>query len=146
MTRLYFDTALVVALLVHEPGTAVAETFLHMKQSTPWQISTWVATELASALAMQCRRGVLSTDERDAAWRRFELLQRARLQVLDPIAADFELAASLCLMDGSRLRAGDALHLAICQRQASVLVSFDKVLCEAARHHHVAVEQLSSHG
>jgi predicted nucleic acid-binding protein len=142
LSRLYLDTSVVVAVLVHEPGTAVAQAWLRSMASRPWQVSTWVQTELASALGMQCRRGVLSSPERDAVWSRFQAFLQGRLQLLDPVADDFALAARFCLGDGSRLRAGDALHLALCQRQNSVLVSFDKVLCEAARHHRIAVEQL----
>jgi predicted nucleic acid-binding protein len=142
LTAIYLDTALVVASLVHEPGTAVAHRFLQAAAERPWLISSWVETELASALAMQCRRGAIQASERDEAWMRFQELRRARLQLLELEAMDFDAAARLCLAEAPPLRAGDALHLAVCQRHRSQLVSFDQALCAAASHHRVAVELL----
>ena len=102
MRRLYLDTSLLVAALVHEAGTVTA-------------------TELASALALQVRRGAIT-----------------------PLAAeDFEAAAAqLCLTQAPPLRAGDALHLALCQRLNLQLASFDSGLCKAAAHYQVAHKQL----
>jgi len=138
----YLDTALLVASLVHEQGTAVAHRFLRDTADCPWLISTWVDTELASALALQGRRGAISAVEREGAWQRFQELRSGRLQVLELIAADFDEAARLCLAEAPALRAGDALHIALCQRQKSCLVSFDQSMCAAAAHHRVAVELL----
>ena len=58
------------------------------------------------------------------------------------VAADFDVAARLCLTDAPPLRAGDALHIALCQRLKSCLVSFDQAMCVAAAHHRVTVELL----
>lgn len=142
MRSLYFDTALLVATLVHEPGTAVAHRFLRQASDRAWQISPWVDTELASALAMQNRRGVITPEERDAGWQRFQELRQQRLQVLTLDAMDFDAAARLCLASSAALRAGDALHLAVCQRHRSTLVSFDQVMCEAAAQHRIEVALL----
>lgn len=117
MKATYLDTALLVASLVHEPGTAVAHRFLQQAADLPWLISTWVETELASALAMQCRRGKICADERDEAWLRFQELRAARLQLLALESVDVQVAARLCLADAPPLRAGDALHIAVCLRQ-----------------------------
>jgi predicted nucleic acid-binding protein len=144
--RYYLDTSLLVAALVHEPGTAEACRFLQHNEHQLWQISTWVETELASALAMQCRRGVITPPERDQAWSRYQTMRDQRLQVLGLEAVDFALAARFCLSDPPPLRAGDALHLALCQRQNSCLASFDRALCKAASHHQVAVHQLLVNG
>ncbi|WP_398329986.1 type II toxin-antitoxin system VapC family toxin [Vulcanococcus sp.] len=142
MQRYYLDTSLLVAALVHEPGTAEACRFLQHTEHQLWQISTWVETELASALAMQCWRGVITPPERNQAWSRYLAMRDQRLQVLGLEAVDFALAARFCLSDPPPLRAGDALHLALCQRQNSCLASFDRALCKAASHHQVAVHQL----
>jgi predicted nucleic acid-binding protein len=138
----YLDTAMLVASLVHEPGTAVAHRFLQQAADLPWLISTWVETELTSALAMQCRRGAISDAERDEAWLRFQELRAARLQLLALESVDVQVAARLCLADAPPLRAGDALHIAVCLRQQCRLASFDQGLCAAAAHHRVAVELL----
>jgi predicted nucleic acid-binding protein len=95
--------------------------------------------ELASALAINHRRGVISRVELDHTWQRFERLRGQRLQLLELEPGDFQQAARLCLADTPPLRAGDALHLALCQRHNSCLATLDKGLTEAASHHQVAV-------
>jgi len=95
LNRTYLDTSLVVASLVHEPGTSAAHRMLRQEAATVWLISSWVETELASALAMQVRRQAISSAERDAAWKRFEELREARLQVVAVEMADFAVAARL---------------------------------------------------
>ena len=57
-------------------------------------------------------------------------------------AEDFETAARLCLAQVPPLRAGDALHLALCQRLNLQLASIDLGLCKAAAHHQVAHQLL----
>ena len=101
-----------------------------------------MSSELASALALQGRRGVITTEERQHAWKRFEALREGRLQtvLLEPV--DFDCAALLCLAEAPPLRAGDALHLSICLRLNLLLVSFDIGLCRAASHHQLPVEEL----
>ena len=69
-------------------------------------------------------------------------LRERRLVVQAAVAADFDVAnfdvaARLCLKDAPPLRAGDALHFALCQRLESCLVSFDQAICVAAAHHRV---------
>jgi predicted nucleic acid-binding protein len=142
LRRLYLDTSLLVAALVHEAGTATAVSFLqaHAKQSL--LISPWVATELASALALQVRRGTIAPQESQEAWERFGLLREQRLNTLPLAAEDFEAAARLCLTQAPPLRAGDALHLALCQRLNLQLPIFAPGMCKAAAHYQVAHEQL----
>ena len=142
MRRLYLDTSLVVAALVHEAGTATALTFLQEHARQPWLISPWVATELASALALQMRRSAITLQESQEAWQRFLVLREQRLQSLPLVAEDFEVAAQLCLAQGPPLRAGDALHLSVCQRLNLQLASFDLGLCKAAAWYQVAHHEL----
>ena len=142
MRRLYLDTSLVVAALVHEAGTATALAFLQEHARQPWLISSWVATELASALALQVRRSAITPQESQEVWQRFLSLREQRLQSLPLVAEDFEVAAQLCLAEGPPLRAGDALHLAVCKRLNLQLASFDLGLCKAAAWYQVAHHEL----
>ena len=142
MKRIYLDTSLLVAALVHERGTAAAHRFLSETAQQPWQISSWVITEFASALGMKCRQGVIAAAEASETWQRFQQLQEERLQLLMPEPTDFNTAAHFCLSMSTPLRAGDAVHLATCQRQSSCLASFDRQLCAAAAQHHVSTQLL----
>ena len=105
-------------------------------------ISPWVATEQSSALALQVRRGAITPQESQEAWQRFGVLCEQRLHILPLTAEDFEVAARLCLTQAPPLRAGDALHLALCQRLNLQLSSVDRALCKAAAQYQVASEQL----
>jgi predicted nucleic acid-binding protein len=142
LRRLYLDTSLLVAALVHEAGTASAFRFLQAHANEPWLISPWVTTELASALALQARRDAITPQESQEAWQRFGVLREQRLHCLPLATEDFVAAARLCLAQAPPLRAGDALHLALCQRLNLQLASFDRGLCKAAAHHQIVHEQL----
>ena len=142
MRCLYLDTSLVVAAFVHEAGTATALTFLQEHARYPWLISSWVATDLASALSLQVRRSAITPQESEEAWQRFLVLREQRLHSLSLTAKDFEVAVRLCLTQVPPLRAGDALHLAVCQRLNLQLASFDLGLCKAAAQYQVAHHEL----
>jgi predicted nucleic acid-binding protein len=70
LRRLYLDTSLLVAALVHETGTDTAVRFLQDHAQQLWMISPWMTTELASALALQVRRGAIAPEESQEAWQR----------------------------------------------------------------------------
>lgn len=143
MRGIYLDTSVLVAALVHESGTAVVHRYLKQADGRPWLISSWVETEFGSALGMQVRRNVISAGECDAAWHRFQALKDARLQLLELERVDFDVAARMCLLARPPLRAGDALHVALCLKSKSCLVSCDQAMCSAAAHHRVAVDLLT---
>jgi len=71
LRRLYLDTS----LLVHEAGTAAAVSFLQAHAQQSLLISPWVSTELASALALQVRRGAITPQDSQEAWQRFGVLR-----------------------------------------------------------------------
>ena len=142
MRRIDLAPSLLVAVLVHEAGTTTAVRFLQTHAKQPLLISPLVVTELASALALQVRRVAITPQESQEAWERFGVLREQRLNTLPLATEDFEAAARLALNQAPPLRAGDALHLALCQRLSLQLASFDRGLCKAAAHHQVAHEQL----
>ncbi len=84
--------------------------------ATALLISPWTITEFSSALALKERVGTISHQERRAALAMFEKFRGLRLELVAMEAADFEAAAKLCDASGAPLRAGDALHLAVCRR------------------------------
>lgn len=73
----------------------------------------WVGTELSSALSMKVRRDELTFEERaDALMQWRVLLAEASVAVRVPEEA-WTLAASYCNRHELKLRAADALHLAV---------------------------------
>ncbi len=140
--RRYLDTSLLVAVLIREAGTPAAKSYLASCGDRPLLISRWVIAEFSSALAIKVRTGAITTSEQAAALMMFRRFSERRLRVLDIEARDFAMAASLCDQSGIPLRAGDALHLAVCERVTARVATFDGGLATAARHHGVATDFL----
>lgn len=140
--RFYLDTSLVVAALIHEAGTPTASAFLSEQHNQQLLISSWTCVELASALSIKHRSQVINAEEQQRGLKRFQTWCGQQLQVTEPNASDYSTAHQFCAQPSPALRAGDALHLAICQRQRSCLVSFDQELCQAAEHYGVSMRLL----
>jgi len=77
---------------------------------------------------------------RRAALTMFEKFRDLRLEMVPIEAADFEVAARLCDASQSPLRAGDALHLAVCRRSRGSLATIDVALAAAGREAGLTVE------
>jgi predicted nucleic acid-binding protein len=142
--RRYLDTSLLVAVLIHEAGTTAAKTYLASCGDRPLVISRWVIAEFSSALAIKVRTGAITASEQAAALMMFRRFRERRLRVLNVEAGDFDAAAGMSDQSGIPLRAGDALHLAVCVRVAARLATFDGGLATAAQHHGVATDYLTA--
>lgn len=124
--RVYIDSSVWIAMLAQE---ANAEFILDYLSQTSAQIITseWTRTELASALGIKARRQEFSQEAVSLMLREFESWKSAGLIVAAVFSHDFELAAQMCENIESKLRCGDALHLAVAQRsRVSHLLSLDK--------------------
>lgn len=135
----YADTCLLLSLFFRDSGTEAALAWLQRAAAEPVLVSHWSLTEFASAAGILARRGELSVELHREGLARFRRFVAARLTTILPLAADFDRACAW--MDDFRpnLRAGDALHLAICTRQGATLCTADQVLAQAASRHGVAV-------
>lgn len=109
----YLDSSVVAAILLRDPKSERAEKLLLSLRGEPQLISHWTGVEICSAIARRLRRREISA--RDAARARLAYDEEfvAKHDVLMPTAADYSRARSLLAVDGTRLRAGDALHLAV---------------------------------
>ena len=67
-----------------------------------------------------------------------------RLELVPMEAADFETAARLCDASAAPLRAGDALHLAVCRRVRGSLATMDQGLGAAGQEAGLAVELIQA--
>ena len=140
--RYYLDTSLFVASVIREVGTEAAKTYLSDRSDQPLLISRWVVTEFSSALALKVRTGTITASEQSAALIMFRRFSTLRLQVVNVDPVDFDVAAALCDQSGVPLRAGDALHVAVCKRIGARLATFDGGLAAAAGHHGVSTDYL----
>ncbi|RMX10668.1 PIN domain-containing protein [Vandammella animalimorsus] len=131
--RVYLDTSILMALLSKEPESERVLQWLGGRQWPELLVSPWVHAELASALAVKQRMRQLSPAKARHAWEEGRALL-ANIPSVDITPADFDTAATLCADARARLRAPDALHLAVAARSGcQALATLDADMQKAAR-------------
>jgi predicted nucleic acid-binding protein len=128
---LYLDTSLLVAALTREIKTERVLTWLDDQEPTELAISEWVATEFSAALSIKLRTGQIEASGRAGALAKFAGLCAESLAVLPISDIHFRTAARFADQHALGLRAGDALHLAICADHGATLYTLDRRLSEA---------------
>jgi len=130
----YLDTSFIAPLLLQEASSTRVEARLAALEPGSLWISQWTRVEFASLIAREVRMGGLLAEQADAALLQFDSLVDESFKVLQPAAADFELAKLYIQNYVTKLRAGDALHLAIAHNHsAKMFHTLDKALLAAAR-------------
>ncbi len=131
---LYFDTSFLAPLILEEVTSEPIEAFFAKLQPGLLHVSHWTRVEFASLIAREVRMGALAESDALRAIGQFDELVADSFQVLAPGVADFELAKRYIQHFASKLRAGDAMHLAIASNhQAKTLYTLDEGLLAAAR-------------
>jgi len=128
---LYLDTSLLVAALTNEAETGRMQHWLGQQPEDNLAISDWVVTEFSSALSIKLRTGQIMTGDRAAALTRFTRLATDSFIVLPVSRSQFRAAARFADQHALALRAGDALHLAICANHGAALCTLDRRLSDA---------------
>lgn len=129
----YLDTSFVAPLILEEPASEQIEGFVATLPAGELFISHWTRVELASLMAREVRMGGLAEVDALSAIAQFDDLVVDSFQVLIPSVSDYELAKGYVQHFAAKLRAGDALHLAIARNNAvSILYTLDKGLMRAA--------------
>lgn len=126
--RIYVDTSVVVSFFIND---------IHATKIREWAatgpdiaLSDWTSTEFTSALSHHVRAKTLSDRERNTAERAFDRWIMGGT-ILDIERARFQDARNLMGSHG-RLRAPDALHLAIVKHAGLALATVDKDMKNAA--------------
>lgn len=129
---IYLDTSILIPYFVHEPETeAVEKAFLAFEATVC--TSHWTQAEFASAMAKKVRNRECSAATMVQTVARMTAMARELFVCWTPTAQDYETSIRYMLHSRSGLRAGDALHLAIAQRNEATLWTMDKGLVKAAR-------------
>jgi uncharacterized protein len=129
---LYLDTSVLVSALTNETDTAAVQVWLAGQVAGDLTISDWVVTEFSSAMSIKLRTGQFGPDHRAAALAMFTRLAAETLRILSVERASFRTAARFVDQSTLNLRAGDALHLAICAEHGATLCTLDRRLGDAA--------------
>jgi predicted nucleic acid-binding protein len=128
---LYLDTSLLVTALMREAKTALVQAWLEIQAPDELAISEWVVTEFSAAMSIKLRTGEIAADGRAAALQAFVRLTVESLTVLPISGPHFRAAARLADQHALGLRAGDALHLAVCADHGAALATLDRRLGQA---------------
>jgi predicted nucleic acid-binding protein len=129
----YFDTSMLVPLIVPEATShSVFESTARLRDA-PLAVSHWTLVEFSSLVAREVRMGNWTVEAAERVRARFEALIETSFVVVLPNAQDFEAARDYLVRYETGLRAGDALHLAIARNRGAFAVhTLDKGMAKAA--------------
>ncbi len=131
---LYFDTSFLAPLFLEETTSTKIEAFFAKLPVGELYVSHWTRVEFASLIAREFRMGGLVESDALLVIGQFDELVTDSFQVVAPGAADHELAKEYIQHFATKLRAGDALHLAIAHNSgAKTLYTLDEGLLHAAK-------------
>jgi len=128
---LYLDTSLLVAVLTNEAETERMQHWLGQQPVDDLAVSDWVATEFSSALSIKLRTGQIGAAHRADAMAAFARLAADSFTVVPVSRLQFRTAARFADQHTLGLRAGDALHLAVCADLGATLCTLDQRLSHA---------------
>jgi predicted nucleic acid-binding protein len=141
----YVDTSVLIAYLLPEPSSAVAEEFM-LSAGPPLAISSWTEVELLSALGIKVRTKQLS---RSAAHDVVDTYSRSVAPHLHRISVDdADHRQAAIFLDGWRtaLRAGDGLHLAIAAAHGATVYTFDRGMATSGTALGIPVRMVEARG
>jgi predicted nucleic acid-binding protein len=128
---LYLDTSLLIAALTRETDTKRMQVWLAAQEPDSLAISEWVTSEFSSALSIKLRSGQIEMTHRADALAMFRHLTADSFNILPVSGLQFRTAARFADQSALGLRAGDALHLAICADHGATLCTLDRRLGQA---------------
>lgn len=131
---LYFDTSFLAPLILEEATSEKIEACFAKLPVGQLYVSHWTRVEFASLIAREVRMGGLAENNALLAIGQFDELVSESFQVIVPSVADYEDAKVFIQHFATKLRAGDALHLAIASNNgAKMLYTLDEGLLNAAK-------------
>lgn len=127
----YLDTSLLVSALTREPDGVRVRAWLDQRAAEEFAVSEWVATEFAAALSIKLRTRQIDTDKRATAAAAFTSIIIGSCTMFPVTTQDFRTAGIYARHQKLALRAGDALHLAVCAENGATLCTLDRRLGSA---------------
>jgi hypothetical protein len=130
---IYFDTSALVPVFIREPKSEAVIAWLESSGGR-LAISEWSLVEFASAAAIKVRTGQTAASVAKQAMARVYEFAQKHCTVAVPGREQFRRAAELAANEALKLRAGDALHLAIAASlSAQGIFCLDDAMIESAK-------------
>jgi predicted nucleic acid-binding protein len=130
---IYIDTSALVPAFIREPRSEAVIAWLE-SSGARLALSEWCLVEFSSAASIKVRAGELPVKLAKEAKLRLNDFARKHCRVAVPGYEEFWRAAELASNAPLKLRAGDALHLAIAAAlKAEAILCFDTDMIEAAK-------------
>ena len=127
----YLDTSLIVASVSREHKSPDIQAWFATQPAGGLCTSPWAITEASSALAMKRRAGSIAEDD----WRRaLDTIQMLidEILIVEPVRdSHYYTAARFADRIETKLRSGDALHMAVAQSINARVCTLDKVFAAA---------------
>ena len=124
----YLDTSLLVAALAREGKTAMVQRWLREQAATALALSDWTIAEFSAALALKLRTQQIEASDRADVLAEFTRWTDENFAILPITSLQFRTAARFADHAAAGLRAGDALHLAVCANHGVTLCTLDRRL------------------
>ena len=130
---IYVDTSVLVPAFIREPKSDAVLAWLE-NSGERLIISEWSITEFSSAAAIKVRTGEIAPALAKQAQTRFLDFAEKHCSIAVPQRAEFRRAAELSGDASLKLRAGDALHLAIAEASnAEGILCLDEAMAAGAK-------------
>lgn len=130
---IYVDTSALVPVFIREPKSEAVISWLE-SSGERLAISEWSLVEFSSAAAIKVRTGQTAANLAKQAAARVQEFARKHCTVAVPGRETFHRAAELAGDDALKLRAGDALHIAIAESLgAQAILCLDDAMGESAK-------------
>lgn len=130
---IYIDTSALVPVFIREPKSEAVIDWLE-SAGERLAISEWSLVEFASAAAIKVRTGQAAANLAKQATARAHEFALKHCTVAVPGREEFRRAAEMAGDGALKLKAGDALHLAIAESlNAQGIFCLDKVMIKSAK-------------
>jgi len=122
----YLDSSLIVAAVSKELKSPDMQVWFATQAPGRLCTSPWAITEASSALAMKLRAGTITEEDRQRALSTIDKLVDEIL-IMEPIRDHhFYMAARFADRIETKLRSGDALHMAVAQSVNARVCTLDR--------------------
>lgn len=133
--KAYFDTSILVPLLIPEKNSEQIESFIQkISINSELQVSQWTRVEMASVFSRLVRMGELERHAANTCDKAFSQMLEKSFQIITPKTRDFDLCHLYLARFDNTLRAGDALHLAVAtNHSADIIYTLDNGMIKAGK-------------